>query len=223
MGHWNGVGATLGAGAGASAGAEAVMGATPFTAFALGAGRGFSQIVHFSLAVPGFFSIHMSHVHCSSPCDAAEAAGAAGAAVGVGAAATCGAGRGFSQIVHFSLAVPGFFNMHMLHSHSSLPCAGAIADTAESELGDGSIKVNVGRVAFFACSLARAVAASSLAEVGIVKVKKGKAGFAIASAVSRAERKTLVGSKVEVDALFGCSFSTTVASSFALSLMEAAG
>jgi len=206
--------------------AEAVFEAVPFAPDAFGGGRGASQIVHFSFAVPGFFSMHVSHSHCSSPCAAAGAAEAVGAAGAADPAAAFGAGRGVSQIVHFSFAVPGFFSMHVSHSHCSSPCVGivAVAVAADVELvSEGRVKLNFGGVAFSACSLAFAVAATSLADEEIVKVKKGRAGFATARAVSRAERKTLVGSKVDVDGFFGCSFSTGVASSFEASSLGAAG
>lgn len=89
------------------------------------AGFAASHIVHFSVAVAGFFNMHVPHSHSpGAPLDL----GSENEDVGAGAAeADMGTLDGFfaSQIVHLSVAVAGFFNMQVPHSHSPSLAVGA--------------------------------------------------------------------------------------------------
>lgn len=109
-------------------------------------GFGASQMVHFSVAVPGFCNMHKSQVQ-------------AGPLTGMtGFIATLGAGFGASHIVHFSVAVAGFCSMHRSHVHGD----------AGGEAG-ASVKVKTSMGWARAASLAD-LYLSSLLIVGRVKV-----------------------------------------------------
>lgn len=114
--------------------------------------RGVSQIVHFCVALAGFFNMHVSHSH--SPFAAAAGLGIENAgADGTGAGAA--PALGVSQTVHFLVALAGFFNMHVSHSHSPSLAAGTwILKTEVVAAADGA-----GTTAFdtFDSSLVRVV------------------------------------------------------------------
>lgn len=90
--------------------------------FAAGAGafpgRGASHTVHFSVALAGFCSAHVEHVHLSadSPGFCMPAAAQSKPFV---AGAEALPGRGASQTVHLSVAEAGFCSEHMEHVHLS--------------------------------------------------------------------------------------------------------
>jgi len=81
---------------------------------------GASQTVHFSVALAGFFSAHVEHVHSSAagfgggfmPAAAQLNAGTGEAGFGL-------PGRGASQTVHFSVALAGLLSEQSGHVHVS--------------------------------------------------------------------------------------------------------
>ena len=97
-------------------------------------GRGASQTVHFSFALSGFLSAHVSHVHSVVVCVDGAFIPAAAQSNAFGAGAGAAPGRGASHTVHFSLALSGFFSAHVSHIHSALDAAAGCFIPAAAQL-----------------------------------------------------------------------------------------
>lgn len=91
-------------------------------------------------------------------------------------------GLGFSQIVHFSVAVSGFFREHSVHVHSFA----SVGTALEVVGGSGRMKVNASMARFSAA--ARTASEGEEGNEGRVKVKNGKAALSIVRALSLADR-----------------------------------
>lgn len=98
-------------------------------------------MVHFAFASAGFFNPHSPHVHSAAePFDVGAFRPTAPQLklVALGAEAAVAPGLGASQIVHFSVAVEGFFSEHWLQFHS--PSAGPVVGStpAAPQLNEGA-------------------------------------------------------------------------------------
>jgi len=144
------------------------------------------QIVH-STAAPGFFNIHKEQDQVSFLRDPELFAWLLEAGTGgvdLAAVAFPADDLGSSHIVHFSVALGGFFNMHIPHVQSLF--MEALVFAVGTKATDGRVNENVssGRLS----ASVRTVSEGQGEATEMVKVKNGKAGLAIFKALSLAER-----------------------------------